>query len=171
MSSSVASKNVKLKRAYEPRAADDGMRVLVDRLWPRGLSKEKAALDQWMKDIAPSAKLRRWFGHDPARWGEFRRRYAEEVYHHPNLLEQLRSLARTGTLTLVYSARDEVHNDAAELRTLILGGKEAHGQRANATGRGGARPVAGAGTAGTTATGTTGAPGHDHRRDDAERHL
>ena len=72
--------NVKLKRAYEPPAAADGTRILIDRLWPRGISKEKAALDQWMKEIAPSTKLRKWFGHDPARWDEFRRRYATEVH-------------------------------------------------------------------------------------------
>lgn len=132
MSSSVASENVKLKRAYDPPAAGDGTRVLIDRLWPRGLSKEKAALDQWMKDIAPSTELRKWFNHDPARWDEFRRRYAAEVHRHPDLLEHLRSLARKGTLTLVYSAHDEEHNDAVELRELIVeGNKRTHGSGAN----------------------------------------
>ena len=82
---------------------------------------EKAAIDQWMKDIAPSAELRKWFGHDPARWEEFRRRYAEEVHLNPGLLDQLRSLARQGPITLVYSAHDEVHNDAVVLRDLLLG--------------------------------------------------
>lgn len=131
MSSSVASENVKLKRAYEPPATGDGTRVLIDRLWPRGLSKEKAALDQWMKEIAPSTELRKWFGHDPARWDEFRRRYAEEVHQHLDLLERLRSLARKGTLTLVYSAHDEEHNDAVELRELIVkGNRTARGHRA-----------------------------------------
>ena len=112
--------NVKLKRAYEPPAPDDGTQVLIDRLWPRGISKERAAIDQWMKDISPSTKLRKWFGHDPARWDEFRRRYENEVRQNTDLLDQLRSLARHGPITLVYSAHDEEHNDAVELRELIL---------------------------------------------------
>ena len=113
--------NVKLKRAYEPPASDDGTRVLIDRLWPRGISKERAAIDQWMKGISPSTKLRKWFGHDPARWDEFRRRYANEVRQNTDLLDQLRSLARHGPITLVYSAHDDEHNDAVELKELILG--------------------------------------------------
>jgi uncharacterized protein YeaO (DUF488 family) len=113
--------NVRLKRAYEPRSADDGTRILVDRLWPRGVSKKQAAIDQWVKDIAPSTELRRWFGHDPDRWEEFRRRYAKEVHQKADLLQQLRSLARKGPITLVYAARDEEHNAAIELRELILG--------------------------------------------------
>jgi uncharacterized protein YeaO (DUF488 family) len=117
----VPASKVKLKRAYDPPAADDGRRILIDRLWPRGLSKERAVIDQWMKDIAPSTELRKWFGHDPQRWDEFRRRYAKEVYQHAELLDQLRSLARQGPITLVYSAHDEKHNDAVELRELILG--------------------------------------------------
>jgi uncharacterized protein YeaO (DUF488 family) len=112
--------NVKLKRAYEPPTPEDGTRILIDRLWPRGVSKERAAIDQWMKEIAPSTALRKWFGHDPARWQEFRRRYAEEVAAHADLLETLRKLARSGPITLVYAARDEKHNDAVELRELIL---------------------------------------------------
>ena len=83
MTAKIPAANVKLKRAYEPPAATDGTRILIDRLWPRGISKEKAALDQWMKEIAPSTKLRKWFGHDPARWDEFRRRYATEVQTMP----------------------------------------------------------------------------------------
>ncbi|MGC1177988.1 MAG: DUF488 domain-containing protein [Methyloceanibacter sp.] len=121
MSTKVPAANVKLKRASESPAAEDGTRILIDRLWPRGISKEKAAIDQWMKDIAPSTELRKWFGHDPARWEEFRGRYAEEVHHNPGLLDQLRSLARQGPITLVYSAHDEVHNDAVVLRDLLLG--------------------------------------------------
>jgi uncharacterized protein YeaO (DUF488 family) len=120
MRRSVPAANVKLKRAYESPAAEDGTRILVDRLWPRGLTKEKAALDQWMKDIAPSTELRKWFGHDPARWREFRRRYAGELRHKPDLLDHLRSLARLGPITLVYSAHDEKHNDAVLLRELLL---------------------------------------------------
>ena len=120
MKGKVPAGNIKLK-PYEAPAPEDGMRILVDRLWPRGLSKHRAAIDQWMKDISPSTKLRKSFGHDPSRWDEFRRRYAKEVHQHPELLDQLRSLAREGPITLVYSARDEVHNDAVELRHLILG--------------------------------------------------
>jgi uncharacterized protein YeaO (DUF488 family) len=121
MKNKISTRNVKLKRAYEPPVADDGTRILIDRLWPRGISKERAAIDQWMKDISPSTELRKWFGHDPARWDEFRRRYAQEVHKNNDLLDQLRSLARHGPITLVYSAHDEKHNDAVELRKLILG--------------------------------------------------
>ncbi len=113
--------NIRLKRAYDPAAPDDGTRVLVDRLWPRGVSKEHAALDQWMKEIAPSAALRKWFSHDPAKWGEFRRRYVAELRENEALVEELRAIARKGPLTLVYSARDEEHNDAVELRDVLLG--------------------------------------------------
>jgi uncharacterized protein YeaO (DUF488 family) len=117
----VSAKNIKLKRAYEPPDSDDGTRILIDRLWPRGLSKERVAIDLWMKDIAPSTELRKWFAHDPARWDEFCRRYAKEAHQHSELLDRLRSLARRGPITLVYSARDEEHNVAVELRRLILG--------------------------------------------------
>jgi uncharacterized protein YeaO (DUF488 family) len=120
MKNKILASNVRLKRAYEPPATDDGTRILIDRLWPRGLTKERAAIDQWMKDISPSTKLRKWFGHDPARWDEFRRRYAQEVHKNSALLEQLRSLAQRGPITLVYSAHDEKHNDAVELKELIL---------------------------------------------------
>ncbi|MDQ2803424.1 MAG: DUF488 domain-containing protein [Pseudomonadota bacterium] len=121
MSTRVPAGNVRLKRAYEAPLAEDGTRILIDRLWPRGVSKEHAALDQWMKDIAPSTDLRKWFGHDPARWEEFRRRYTEELHQNSELLSQLRALAREGPVTLVYSAHDEVHNDAIVLRDLLLG--------------------------------------------------
>ena len=111
---------LRIKRVYDDPSPDDGFRVLVDRLWPRGLSKDAAAFDEWMKDIAPSAELRLWFGHDPARWNEFRQRYAEEVGQHQDLLDDLRKRARHGPITLVYSARDETHNNAVALRNLIL---------------------------------------------------
>ncbi len=120
MSPGIPADHVRLKRAYEPPAAGDGTRILIDRLWPRGVSKADAALDQWMKDVAPSTELRKWFGHDPARWEEFRRRYIEELQRHA-ALDELRSLARQGTVTLVYSAHDEAHNDAVVLRDLLLG--------------------------------------------------
>lgn len=122
MSAKVPNANVRLKRAYEPPAADDGIRILVDRLWPRAISKEALALDEWMKDIAPSTELRRWFGHDPSRWHEFCRRYAAEVHAHQDLLDELRARARKGRITLVFSARDERHNDAVALRGFILRG-------------------------------------------------
>ena len=121
MKNRISTDNVKLKRAYEPPAADDGTRILIDRLWPRGITKKLAAIDQWMKGISPSTELRKWFGHDPARWDEFRRRYTREVHKNSDLLDQLRTLARHGPITLVYSAHDEKHNDAVELRKLILG--------------------------------------------------
>jgi uncharacterized protein YeaO (DUF488 family) len=123
MPAKVPAANVKLKRAYERASADDGRRILVDRLWPRGLSRCRAAIDQWMKDIAPSPALRKWFGHDPARWTEFRRRYVREIRHQGELLDELRRLARQGRVTLVYAARDEDHNDAVVLRTLLLESK------------------------------------------------
>ena len=120
MSTRLSAGNVRLKRAYEPPVAEDGTRILVDRLWPRGVSKAHAALAHWKKDLAPSTELRKWFGHDPARWDEFRRRYTEELHRNTELLSQLRSLARQGPVTLVYSAHDEVHNDAIVLRDLLL---------------------------------------------------
>ena len=119
----MAAGHLKLKRAYEPPGPDDGTRVLVDRLWPRGVRKDDAAVDLWLKDLAPSTELRKWFGHDPARWQEFRERYAAEVRQHPELVEQLRDLARKGHVTLIYSAHDETHNDAVVLRSLVLGVK------------------------------------------------
>ena len=111
---------VQLKRAYTPAAADDGTRVLVDRLWPRGVSKDHAAVDLWMKDLAPSTALRQWFNHDPARWAGFQARYAAEVLQQPALFQQLRGLAQQGRITLVYAARDTDHNEAVVLRNLLL---------------------------------------------------
>lgn len=110
-----------MKRAYEAPAADDGARILVDRLWPRGLRKTDAAIDLWIKDIAPSTGLRKWFGHDPARWPEFRQRYVEEIERHPEQLDELRTRARTGRITLVFAAHDEAHNNAVVLRDVLLG--------------------------------------------------
>lgn len=120
MGTRIAAGQVRLKRAYEPADAHDGMRILIDRLWPRGLSKQTAALDLWLKEVAPSTELRKWFGHDPARWPEFQRRYAEELRQQPAPLAQLRELARKGKVTLVYSAHDEEHNDAVVLQRLLL---------------------------------------------------
>jgi uncharacterized protein YeaO (DUF488 family) len=121
MSARVKAINVRIKRAYEHPKSTDGTRILIDRLWPRGISKAKAEIDQWMKDVAPSTELRQWFDHDPARWTEFRRRYALELREHADLLAQLRAIARRGPLTLVYSAHDMQHNNALALRALVLG--------------------------------------------------
>jgi uncharacterized protein YeaO (DUF488 family) len=120
MPGKIKKTNVKIKRAYEPSKTSDGTRILVDRLWPRGLSKRKAAIDDWMKDIAPSTALRKWFGHEPNRWAEFRTRYRAELRRQPEQLKHLRALARQGRLTLVYSAHDEAHNNAVVLRSIIL---------------------------------------------------
>jgi uncharacterized protein YeaO (DUF488 family) len=119
--SRIKAGNIKLKRAYEPAEPSDGTRILVDRLWPRGVSRDEAALDQWLKDVAPSTDLRKWFGHDPGRWDEFRERYVGELSQHSEQVKELRTLAREGTVTLVYSAHDENHNDAVVLRDFILG--------------------------------------------------
>lgn len=115
--------HLQLKRAYEPAEPSDGTRILIDRLWPRGVSKEKAALDDWMKDIAPSTELREWFGHDPAKWTEFQRRYRAELAQHGPELDQIRALAKKHKVTLVYSAHDEQHNDAVVLRDVLEGKK------------------------------------------------
>lgn len=120
-SRSIPGSHLALKRAYEPAAPEDGYRILVDRLWPRGVSKDKAALDEWMKTVAPSAELRKWFGHDPGRWREFQRRYRAELRTHSDELERIRDRARAAHVTLVYSAHDERHNDAVVLRDVLLG--------------------------------------------------
>ena len=120
MSSSIPASHVRIKRAYEAPAPEDGARILIDRLWPRGVRKDAAALDLWLKGIGPSTELRKWFGHEPSRWAEFRRRYADEIAQKPQLLAQLRDIARQGVLTMVYSAHDEQHNDALVLQELIL---------------------------------------------------
>ena len=104
-----------LKRAYEAASPGDGQRVLVDRLWPRGLSTEKAAIDLWLKEIAPSTALRQWFGHDPARWDEFQSRYRAELDANGAVVGQLRDMIRAGKTTLIYGAKDEAHNDAVVL--------------------------------------------------------
>ncbi len=106
---------IRLKRVYEAPSPDDGLRILVERLWPRGLSKERAAVDVWLKDIGPSPELRRWFGHDPAKWEEFRERYWAELERNQDAVAELRRKIREGTVTLVYAARDEQHNGALAL--------------------------------------------------------
>jgi uncharacterized protein YeaO (DUF488 family) len=111
--------DVRLKRAYDPAEPGDGYRVLIDRLWPRGVSKERARLDEWARELAPSTELRTWFGHDPERFAEFERRYRTELAAHSGKLDELRRRARHGTLTLVYAARDEEHNDAVVLAEVL----------------------------------------------------
>ena len=107
------------KRIYAPPSPDDGLRVLVDRVWPRGIQKADAALDRWLKEVAPSTELRRWFGHDPARWEEFCRRYAAELEAHPAAVAALRDAGRTQTATLLFGARDERHNNAVALKAYL----------------------------------------------------
>ena len=114
--------DVRLKRAYEPASDEDGYRVLVDRLWPRGVSKKQAQLHEWEKELAPSSRLRQWFGHEPGRFPEFRRRYIHELRANRARLRELRQRARLGTLTLVYSAHDSEHNDAVVLAEVLRRG-------------------------------------------------
>jgi uncharacterized protein YeaO (DUF488 family) len=112
---------IQIKRVHEPPSKDDGVRVLVDRLWPRGIAKEAAKVNEWFKDLAPSTPLRKWFGHDPARWEEFQRRYRDELNAQPDRIAALLDLAQESTLTLVYAAKDEQHNNAAALRNYLAG--------------------------------------------------
>jgi uncharacterized protein YeaO (DUF488 family) len=114
--------DIRLKRAYEPAAPSDGYRVLIDRLWPRGVSRERARLDEWDQELPPSKRLREWFRHEPDRFKEFRRRYIEELRGQRSRLTELRRRARTGTLTLVYAARDTEHNDAVVLAQVLRRG-------------------------------------------------
>lgn len=109
---------VRIKRIYEPASKSDGMRILVDRIWPRGVSRQKAKLDEWCRDVAPSTALRRWFGHDPERWTEFKKRYRVELKGNP-ALGDLRKLARGKSVTLLYGAHDTEHNQALVLQALL----------------------------------------------------
>jgi uncharacterized protein YeaO (DUF488 family) len=113
--------DLRVKRIYEPRAVDDGCRVLVDRIWPRGLTREAAAIDHWFKELAPSTKLRTWFGHRPERWPEFARRYRAELRDAAvqSQLRELAALAAAGPLTLLYSARDQEHNQALVIAQVL----------------------------------------------------
>lgn len=114
--------NICLKRAYEPAVPSDGYRILIDRLWPRGVSRERAKLDGWERELSPSTELRRWFGHDPGRFEEFRCRYVEELRGQRSRLTELRRRARGATLTLVYAAGDTEHNDAVVLAEVLRRG-------------------------------------------------
>jgi uncharacterized protein YeaO (DUF488 family) len=110
---------VRVKRVYEPIQRSDGPRFLVERFWPRGVKKEKLKLDAWLKDVAPSDGLRRWFGHDPAKWDEFQRRYRAELDENREAWKQLVEVARQGNVTLLYSARDTEHNNAIVLKDFL----------------------------------------------------
>ena len=110
---------IKLKRVYQEPSPADGLRILVDRLWPRGLTKERAAVDLWLKELAPSTELRKWFGHDPAKWREFQTRYRKEVHDNDEVLQVLKEKAKKNTVTLVYGARDEHHNEALVLKEIL----------------------------------------------------
>ena len=112
-------KQIKIKRADEDPSHDDGVRILVDRLWPRNLSKARAHVDLWLKELAPSSTLRRWFNHDPARWAEFRRRYARELDAKDRAIAALRGAVRRGRVTLLFSARDPEHNNAVALQDYL----------------------------------------------------
>jgi uncharacterized protein YeaO (DUF488 family) len=111
--------SIRLKRAYEKPEPTDGTRILVDRLWPRGLTKEKAAIDLWLKELAPSTELRKWFAHDPKKWPAFRGRYRTELKQHSAALKLIRSKAGEGPVTLIYGARDQEHNEAVVLKEVL----------------------------------------------------
>jgi len=113
--------DIRLKRAYEPPEETDGTRLLVERLWPRGLTKEKAAIDEWFKEVAPSQDLRKWYGHDPAKWPEFRRRYLDELKKNAGGLVRLRARVASGQVTFVYAAKDEERNSARVLKNYLEG--------------------------------------------------
>ena len=120
MDKTIPPHHVRIKRAYEPPAAEDGARILIDRLWPRGVKKEALALTEWAKALAPSTELRQWFNHDPALWDEFRRRYAAELRAQRPAFDALRERARHGVVTLVYSAHDETVNNAVAMLGFLL---------------------------------------------------
>lgn len=116
---------IQVKRVYEPPSAEDGVRILVDRLWPRGLSKARASIDLWVKEVAPSATLRRWFNHDPNKWPEFRRRYAAELDAKRAVVAALIGAVRRGRVTLLFGARDPDHNNAKALQTYLANRRHA----------------------------------------------
>ena len=110
---------IRLKRAYDEPAPDDGLRILVERLWPRGLTKDRAKIDLWLKDVSPSPELRKWYGHDPAKWAEFQKRYLAELAKNESVVEDLREKCRTATVTFVYAAREEERNSALVLKKFL----------------------------------------------------
>ena len=112
---------IKIKRVYEKPEKGDGIRILVDRLWPRGLTKEKADIDLWLKEIAPSTELRKWFGHDPDKWNEFQKRYLKELKNNKEKIAVLKEQIKRGLVTFVYGAKDEEHNEALVLKKWLSG--------------------------------------------------
>jgi uncharacterized protein YeaO (DUF488 family) len=110
---------VKTKRIYDPASPDDGKRILIDRLWPRGIKKDEAKIDEWMKDIAPSTGLRKWFSHDPLRWPEFKKQYKKELETRQELIKKLKAEAKRGTITLLFAAKDTEHVNAVVLKEVI----------------------------------------------------
>jgi len=112
---------IRLKRVYEEPSKEDGIRILVERLWPRGLTKEQAAVDLWLKDIAPSPELRAWFGHDPTKWEQFCKRYWAELERKQDLIKLLKQKSKEGTVTFVYAAKNEKHNSAVALKAFLEG--------------------------------------------------
>lgn len=131
MTEGLSKMAIRIRRIYESASPSDGVRILIDRLWPRGLKKRDAHIDQWLKELAPSTRLRKWFGHRPERWDEFRRRYTLELGEQAMKLRELRSLARRRRVTLLFSAHDEEHNDAVALRDVLI-----RGHRLDPTARG-----------------------------------
>ena len=111
--------SINLKRIYEPPAKEDGYRILVDRLWPRGFTKEKAALDLWLKEIAPSTELRKWFGHDPEKWKDFQKKYREELKENKEAVATLKDYIKKGKVTILYGAKDEEHNEARVIKEFV----------------------------------------------------
>lgn len=120
---------ITIKRIYDPVAEADGKRILVDRLWPRGIKKESAGIDEWLKDIAPSDELRKWFSHDPSKWAEFRQKYRKELQSKSAAIGRLRREARGATITLLFAAKDVEHNNAVVLKEAIVGKEK--GRNAN----------------------------------------
>lgn len=118
-------KKIQIKRIYEPPAASDGIRILVDRLWPRGVAGDEARIDAWIKDVAPSDALRRWYSHEPEKWPEFRARYIAELRHNPAVVELQEMAAKSKTLTLLFAAKDNLRNNAAVLHEFLSGGAAA----------------------------------------------
>jgi uncharacterized protein YeaO (DUF488 family) len=110
---------IKIKRVYDPISADDGKRILVDRLWPRGIKKEKAHIDEWVKEIAPSNELRKWYSHDPAKWAEFKKRYKQEIAGETERLEKIKAEARKQTVTLLFSSKELERNNAVALKEML----------------------------------------------------
>jgi uncharacterized protein YeaO (DUF488 family) len=119
---------IQVKRVYEPAAPEDGIRVLVDRIWPRGVTKQKARLDMWLKEIAPSTALRKWFAHDPAKWTDFKKRYAQELDSHREILAELAAKAKRSAVTLLFSSKEERYNNAAALKE-YLERRRSHGPK------------------------------------------